>query len=453
MTTAASTGRARVRRIAAAALLLGASLASAAPKTVLFVGNSFTFGRVDPVMGYNAANVNDLTYNMWLANATNSNAYEPKPWGGVPGIFQRLTVQAGLDYTVAMSARNAATLRGHLLNTNPDGWDLRGNIGSQAWDQVVLQEQSDEALSKRAGLDSVPDYTRIHLDMIEDWVHTGGSGLSYRYRDYFSGATNNARNAACSVALSNGITTVSTGSCGTERILPANAHASAQTQLFVYQTWARPNFVQGALAHTTDEITGVVTRSDTPATTFFPDLETMTEELRSNLQSFATAAGADGTGGFAGIAPVGQAFLRAVQEGTATRNPYAADALTDGRIDLWFDDGFHASKHGSYLSALTLFGTLTGQNPAQFGGGELAAAELGISAQDAWALQRVAALELGFALPPVPEPGTAALGLLGLVLIGLRCRPAAGWRTVAGRPTAARSRPCPPSAAVMPCSN
>lgn len=109
MTTAASTGRARVRRIAAAALLLGASLASAAPKTVLFVGNSFTFGRVDPVMGCNAANVNDLTDNMWLANATNSNAYEPKPWGGVPGIFQRLTVQAGLDYTVAMSARNAAT--------------------------------------------------------------------------------------------------------------------------------------------------------------------------------------------------------------------------------------------------------------------------------------------------------------------------------------------------------
>src|SRR4029434_177919 len=32
-----------------------------ARKIVLFVGNSFTFGRVDPVMSYNAAGVTDLT--------------------------------------------------------------------------------------------------------------------------------------------------------------------------------------------------------------------------------------------------------------------------------------------------------------------------------------------------------------------------------------------------------
>ena len=417
MTSASSLHRACTRPLAAAALLLSAIAAQAVPTTVLFVGNSFTFGRADPVMGYNAANVTDLTLAMWQTNATNSNLYEPKPWGGVPGIFQRLTVQAGLDYQVSMSARNAATLRGHLLNTNPDGWDLRGNIGSQTWDKIVLQEQSDEALNKRSGLNSVPDYTRIHLDMIEDWVHGGGSGLSYRYRDYFSGANNTARNAACSTALSNDSTTVSTGSCGLERVLPANAHASTATQLYLYQTWARPNFVQGALASSTDPVKGVVTRSSNPATTFFPDLEAMTEELRSNFQSFVTAAGADGTGGFAGISPVGQAFMRAVLDGVATRNPYAADALTDGRIDLWFDDAFHASKYGSYLSALTLFGTLTGQNPTQFGGAELAAAELGISAQDARALQRVAALELGMTPLAVPEPGTALLGLAGLAFL------------------------------------
>jgi hypothetical protein len=367
-------------------------------------------------MSYNTANVDDLTYDMWLANPDGSNPYEPKPWGGVPGIFQRLTVQAGLDYQVSMSTRNAATLRGHLLNTNPAGWDLRGNIGSQRWDQIVVQEQSDEALSKRSGLNSVPDFTRIHLDMIEDWVHGGGAGLSYRYRDYFPGANNTARNAACSAALSNDFSTVSTGSCGLERVLPANANASTTTQLYLYQTWARPNLVDGALVSTTDEITGVVTRTNDLATTFFPTLEAMTEELRANFASFVAEAGGDGTGGYAGIAPVGEAFMRAVLDGVATRNPYAADALTDGRIDLWFDDAFHASKYGSYLSALTLFGTLTGQDPAQFGGAEQAAAELGISPQDAWALQRVAALQLGFA-PPVPEPGTALLGLAGLALI------------------------------------
>jgi hypothetical protein len=49
-----------------------------------------------------------------------------------------------------------------------------------------------------------------------------------------------------------------------------------------------------------------------------------------------------------------------------------------------------------------------------FGADEIAARELGISASDAAALQRVAALQLGHS---VPEPGT--LALLGLALAGL----------------------------------
>jgi hypothetical protein len=74
--------------------------AHAAPIDVLFVGNSYTFGRVDPVMSYNAANVTDLTAperGGTFANTTGSNAFEPHPWGGVPGIFKQLTVQVGLD--------------------------------------------------------------------------------------------------------------------------------------------------------------------------------------------------------------------------------------------------------------------------------------------------------------------------------------------------------------------
>src|SRR5690349_24955947 len=93
--------------------------AYADPVSILFVGNSYTFGRVDPVMSYNAANVTDLTAGMWAADATGSNAFEPHPWGGVPGIFKQFTVQAGLDYDVALSTRNAASLRGHYLNSNP----------------------------------------------------------------------------------------------------------------------------------------------------------------------------------------------------------------------------------------------------------------------------------------------------------------------------------------------
>jgi hypothetical protein len=119
------------------------------------------------------------------------------------------------------------------------------------------------------------------------------------------------------------------------------------------------------------------------------------------------------------VAGVGDAFLRAVQSGIATRNPYAADAQSDGLLDLWWDDSLHASKYGSYLSALVLFGRTTGVNPFLLGGNELAARDLGISAKDALALQRIAALELGFA---VPEPGTLALAGLALWMMGTRRR-------------------------------
>ena len=109
--------------------LAGAPCLAAVPISILFVGNSYTFGRVDPVMSYNAANVHDLTAAMNAANSTGSNAFEPHPWGGVPGIFKQFTTQLGLDYDVSLSTRNAASLRGHFLNSNPANWDLRGNIG------------------------------------------------------------------------------------------------------------------------------------------------------------------------------------------------------------------------------------------------------------------------------------------------------------------------------------
>src|SRR5262249_6169618 len=139
------------------AACLGAPPAGAAPIEILFVGNSYTFGRADPVLSYNAANVHDLTAAMNAVNSEGSSVFEPHPWGGILGIFKQFTVQKGLDYDVSLSTRSAATLRGHLLNTNPADWDLRGNIGSRTWDKVVLQEQSDETLPHQAGLDSSPE--------------------------------------------------------------------------------------------------------------------------------------------------------------------------------------------------------------------------------------------------------------------------------------------------------
>ena len=102
--------------------------------SILFVGNSYTFGRVDPVMSYNSDHVRDLTAPVpgtTFANTTGSNPYEPHPWGGVPGLFEAFAEQSGLQLDVAISARNAATLQGQYLNSNPAGWDLRGNVASR----------------------------------------------------------------------------------------------------------------------------------------------------------------------------------------------------------------------------------------------------------------------------------------------------------------------------------
>jgi len=402
--------------LSAAAALALPPLAWADPVQVLFVGNSYTFGRVDPVMGYNAANVHDLTAAMWAANPAGSNSFEPHPWGGVAGIFKQFTVQAGLDYEVSLSTRNAASLRGHFLNTNSAGWDLRGNIGSASWDKVVLQEQSDEPLPKQAGLSSNPDWFLNYTDKVEDFVHSG-LAHSYRERDFFPGSSTSAQTAACQAATGASATT-----CNTVRNIPANSFASLSSEVYLYQTWARPNLVDGAFVTTTDETTGAVTRTSTPATTYYRSLGAMTTDLRNAYAAAAAQAGADGTGGITAIAPVGEAFQLAVDSGIATRDMWAPGAGSDGLIDLWFDDGTHASKHGSYLSALTLFGTLTGLDPLSLGAGEQAAADLGITPADALALQRIASRQLGFT-SPVPEPGQAALMVLGLLgLGGLRWR-------------------------------
>ena len=398
-----------IQTILAATAISGAPVAGAAPIEILFVGNSYTFGRVDPVMSYNAANVHDLTAAMHAANATGSNVFEPHPWGGVPGIFKQFTVQKGLDYDVSLSTRNAATLRGHFLNTNPANWDLRANIGSQTWDKVVLQEQSDEPLTKQAGLNSNPAYFSNYASKIEDFIHAGAAH-SFRERDFFLGATVAERTAACQAA-----TGASAGTCNLLRAVPENTNASAATDVYLYQTWARPNFIDAPFTSTTDPVTGAITYTTTPAPHFYPTLESMTADLHDAYFGLATS-----NPDFKGVAPVGDAFLGAVTNGIATRNMYAPDAQTDGLIDLWWDDGTHASKYGSYLSALVLFGTITGLDPQSLGSHEIAAHDLGIDPTDARDLQRVAAMQLGFAV--IPEPASLALLAAGLGLLGFMVR-------------------------------
>ena len=96
-----------------------------------------------------------------------------------------------------------------------------------------------------------------------------------------------------------------------------------------------------------------------------------------------------------GVIPVGEAWTRAMEAGVADPNPY--DGTSYGQIDLWSYDHYHASAAGSYLQALTIFGRITGIDPRSLGRGEAAAEEIGLSQDQAAALQRIAAETLGLA--------------------------------------------------------
>jgi hypothetical protein len=117
--------------------------------------------------------------------------------------------------------------------------------------------------------------------------------------------------------------------------------------MFLYQTWARPNLINAPGAATIDPVTGNASYNNVAPPSFFPNLEVMTADLKAGYESIRDRADDDGTPGFKAIAPVGEAFLLAVTSGVATRDMYAPDAGSDGKIDLWFNDGTHASVHGS----------------------------------------------------------------------------------------------------------
>lgn len=111
------------------------------------------------------------------------------------------------------------------------------------------------------------------------------------------------------------------------------------------------------------------------------------------------------------VIEVGAAWNRAMETGVADPNPY--DGITPGMVNLWTTDEYHASQYGSYLEALTIFGTLTGVDPRSLGANEQAAMDLGIAPDVAVSLQNVAYAQI----TAIPEPSTWALMGLGSVVL------------------------------------
>jgi hypothetical protein len=382
--------------------------AHAQPSKILFVGNSYTFGRVDPVMSYNAGAVDDMTRprpdlpDPNFTDTAGTRPWEPHPWGGVLGSFKQMALQAGVDVEVSLSTRNAASLRGHYLNTANADWDLRANIARQKWDVVVLQEQSDAALPRGRGANANYPQFSAYADKIEKYIHVGAAE-EYTERAMYQAIYGG--NAGCLAAL--GTTTCSNT---TVRKVPANQNANPAARVYLLQTWARPDMMFPHLSTVADANYPTVPDGrpivDTSVAGFpngFADtlyyeaegLAGMTADLRSAFLGKAQA-----NPGFAGVIPVGDAFQRAVDQGVAQGDGFYdtegiyAPARPQDKINLWWDDYLHASKHGSYLSALVLFGQLTGIDPWSLGASEQAAADLGISPGDAVKLQGIASEQL-----------------------------------------------------------
>ena len=91
-----------------------------AETSVLFIGNSFTFGWGSSTRYYRADTVTDLNN---------------EGIGGVPALFKAFTQQVGLDYDVFLETRGGSDIQFHLDNK-------LAAIGQKPWDMVVMHSYS-----------------------------------------------------------------------------------------------------------------------------------------------------------------------------------------------------------------------------------------------------------------------------------------------------------------------
>jgi hypothetical protein len=213
---------------------ISTAVASSRAINVLFVGNSFTFGALASANYYNARSITD-------ANGTG--------YGGVPGIFKQLTLDASLNYNVTMEASPGKTLGWHFVN--------KSNIIFQAkWNMVFLQGYSTEPLPKS--------------------------------RD---GNFNNFNSAVGSLVRG---------------ILTANDNAD----VILYETWPRADLTY---------------RAHVPY--YRCPIETMANDLHNGYYSEL-----NDYPNIHAVSPAGDAWLRAIEEGIALRDPY--DGSVPGKVDL-----------------------------------------------------------------------------------------------------------------------
>ncbi|WP_217704169.1 PEP-CTERM sorting domain-containing protein [Piscinibacter koreensis] len=322
--TASCSLRARGTALAAAAALAvlgsftGAAVAAPVtpnPGTILFIGNSFTFGQGSAVQTYRPNTVTDLNGGTTI--------------GGIPALFKAFTSQAGLNYNVYLETQPGIGLDWHYNN--------RRTVIDRPWDNVVMHTFSTLNASAPGNPAQLIQYTGLLVDLFE------------------------ARNP--------------------------------NVQINLMATWSRADQTYPA-----------------NGAWFGQDIFAMSRDVRAGYMA-AAAANPE----IDSVIQVGSAWDLAIRAMFADSNPY--NGIDPGKVNLWASDSYHASMFGSYLEALTIFGTLTGIDPRTLGY-EQVARDLGITEAQARTMQYLAWANV-FA---VPEPGTAALLFMALGVAGVAAR-------------------------------
>ncbi|MGI4832770.1 MAG: PEP-CTERM sorting domain-containing protein [Janthinobacterium lividum] len=276
------------------------------PTVILFVGNSFFHGAFKPVLNYNAAAITDENYRPDRRGQRRwQYVGEAGPWGGIPGIFKKLTDEAGLNYEVHLEAISGGPLQFHYDS-------VLAVIKQPKWNTVVLHDYSTGPVPTRHGGQPARFYT--YATKLEQAVH----------------------------------------------------EANPRAKVYLYETWVRADQTYP----TGKGYSGL-------------PLDSMQADLH---RAYYREAQQDTQ--FAGVAPAGDAWLRAIRAGVADANPY--DGVAAGQVDLWGPDHYHPSIYGAYLNACVLLARLTGYDPRKLGAKEQAAADLGIAPEVATRLQQVA---------------------------------------------------------------
>lgn len=259
----------------------------AAQTTLLFIGNSFTFGWGSSVRYYRSESVQDLN---------------EEDTGGVPALFKSFADQSGLNYEVSLETVGGSDIQFHLDNK-------LHLISSKPWDKVVMHGYSTLDPQKPGDPDALVSQVAKMASVLRD--------------------------------------------------------KQQDVEIYLTATWPRADQVYAPDRHWSGQT-----------------VQRMAADIRGGYDLAAAESGARAVNG------VGEAWIRAMQNGIADSNPY--DGIELNKVDLWTYDHYHASSYGYYLEALVVFGNITGIDPRALGADECSGFELGMSTRQVQMLQQAA---------------------------------------------------------------